>query len=61
MAEPNPPRESRGAKDGHEPGKAASTQPEKDKRGKRPVDEEDAFGGAERTHNEDVESPNAKP
>ena len=53
-----PPRSVKGAKSGLEPGKAAPAPPQG---GKRPVEEEDAFGGAERTHNDDVQSPHAKP
>jgi len=48
----------KGAKTGLKPGEGASP-PQKG--GKRPVKEEDAFGGAERTHNTDVKSKNAKP
>lgn len=48
----------KGAKSGLKPGEGA---PPPQKGGKRPVEEEDAFGGAERTHNTDVQSKNAKP
>lgn len=56
MAKPAKPVE--GAKSGAKPGDVNQT-PQKG--GKRPVHEEDNFGGAERTHNPDVKSPNAKP
>ncbi len=52
------PKSGKGAKSGLKPGQGAGP-PQKG--GKRPVREEDAFGGAERTHNPDVKSPNAKP
>jgi len=48
----------KGAKSGLKPGEGA---PPQQKGGKRPVKEEDSFGGAERTHNADVKSQNAKP
>lgn len=48
----------KGAKSGLKPGEGA---PPPQKGGKRPVQEEDSFGGAERTHNEKVRSENAKP
>lgn len=54
----NQPKPAPGAKSGLKPGQGA---PPPQKGGKRPVEEEDTFGGAERTHNEDVKSPNAKP
>jgi len=49
---------AKAAKAGLKPGDGA---PPPQQGGKRPVKEEDAFGGAERTHNEDVKSPHAKP
>jgi hypothetical protein len=61
MASPaNPPaaKPAKGAKSGVKPG---SVQAAPQKGGKRPAKEEDVFGGAERTHNPDVKSPNAKP
>ncbi len=54
----NQPKPARGAKAGLKPGRGVQPQ---HKGGKRPVKEEDTFGGAERTHNEDVKSKNAKP
>ncbi|HRO03103.1 MAG TPA: hypothetical protein PLS69_05820 [Terricaulis sp.] len=53
-----PEQQKKTAKSGHKPGEGANP-PQKG--GKRPVKEEDAFGGAERTHNTDVKSKNAKP
>lgn len=52
------PKSVKGAKAGLKPGDGA---PPPQKGGKRPVKEEDAFGGAERTHNTDVKSAQAKP
>jgi hypothetical protein len=49
----------KGAKSGLKPGVGAP--PPQTGGGKRPVDEEDVFGGAERTHNDDVASEKAKP
>ncbi|WP_135212359.1 hypothetical protein [Vitreimonas flagellata] len=59
MAAPQQPQTSKGAKSGLKPGDRAS--PPQQSGGKRPVEEEDVFGGAERTHNEDVTSEKAKP
>lgn len=56
MAKPSEP--VKGAKAGAKPG-AAATPPQKGP--KRPVKEEDVFGGAERARNPDVRSPDAKP
>jgi hypothetical protein len=60
MATPEqPPREPE-AKSGVRPGERPST--DKTRMPNRPIDEEDVFGGAERTHKgEPVSSPNAKP
>lgn len=53
-------RETEGAKTGVKPGETPSTPGPKG--GKRPVEEEDAFGGAERARKgKDVKSENAKP
>ncbi len=60
MATPQQPQSSKGAKSGLKPGDGAP--PSQNGGGKRPVDEEDVFGGAERTHkNEPVKSNKAKP
>ncbi|GAN00533.1 hypothetical protein U91I_04199 [alpha proteobacterium U9-1i] len=56
--QPSRPEPVKGAKSGLKPGAAA---PPPQKGGNRPVDEEDVFGGAERTNNEHVKSKNAKP
>jgi hypothetical protein len=53
---PQPP--VKGAKSGAKPGEGA---PPPQKGPKRPLPEEDAFGGAERTHNPNVKSRDAKP
>lgn len=50
---------AKGAKSGLKPGDGAP--PPHKGVGQRPVEEEDVFGGAERTHNEDVTSEKAKP
>jgi hypothetical protein len=59
MAAPPQPQSSKGAKSGLKPGDGAPPPPTSG--AKRPVEEEDVFGGAERTHNEDVTSEKAKP
>ena len=59
MATPNPPRPAKGAKSALKPGDGAP--PPQNGGGKRSVEEEDIFGGAERTQNEDVKSEKAKP
>jgi hypothetical protein len=60
MATPQQPPREPNAKTGVEPGDTPNTPGPKG--GKRPVEEEDVFGGAERTHKgEPVSSPNAKP
>jgi hypothetical protein len=60
MPPPQQPPAAKGAKSGLKPG-AGATPPQKDG-GKRPVREEDVFGGAERTRkNEGVKSKKAKP
>jgi hypothetical protein len=60
MAEPRRPDREKGAKSGVEPGETPNTSGAKDN--KRPVEEEDVFGGAERSQKgEPVESNNAKP
>jgi hypothetical protein len=60
MAEPRRPEPQKGAKTGVKPGATPSTPGPKG--GKRPVDEEDIFGGIERTQKgEPVDSRNAKP
>lgn len=59
MAEPRQPETAPSAKAGVKSGDTPSTT---SKGGpKRPVEEEDVFGGAERTRNKDVESGDAKP
>ena len=59
MAAPQQPQSSKGAKSGLKPGDEAP--PLQNGGGKRPVEEEDVFGGAERTQNENVKSEKAKP
>ncbi|HVK82320.1 MAG TPA: hypothetical protein VM915_17095 [Verrucomicrobiae bacterium] len=53
------PSPAKGAKSGLKPGDGAP--PPQNGGGQRPVEEEDIFGGAERTQNEDVKSEKAKP
>lgn len=60
MAEPRQPQHEKNAKSGVKPGAIPNTPGPKG--GKRPVEEEDVFGGAERAQKgEPVTSPNAKP
>ncbi len=60
MAEPRQPESQKNAKSGVKPGATPTTPGPKG--GKRPVEEEDVFGGAERAQKgEPVSSPNAKP
>lgn len=60
MAEPRRPERQKGAKTGVKSGETPNTTGPKG--GKRPVDEEDIFGGVERTQRgEPVDSKNAKP
>jgi hypothetical protein len=60
MSEPRNKEDSHNSRSGVTPGETQNT--DATRRPDRPVDEEDVFGGAERTHkNEDVESENAKP
>lgn len=60
MAEPQQPERTNGAKSGVKPGATPNTPGPKG--GKRPVEEEDVFGGAERAQKgEPVSSPNTKP
>lgn len=60
MAEPRQPDREKNAKTGVEPGETPNTVAPKG--GKRPVEEEDVFGGAERAQKgEPVSSSNAKP
>lgn len=60
MAEPRQPEGSKDAKSGVTPGDTPST--DATRKPDRPVEEEDVFGGAERTHKgEDVQSDKAKP
>jgi len=60
MAEPRQPQSDTNAKSGVKPGATPNT--DATRKPDRPVDEEDVFGGAERTHKgEEVESDNAKP
>ena len=60
MAEPHKPEHKEDAKSGVKDGDTPNTL--RQKGAKRPVDEEDTFGGAERAHKgEPIKSPNAKP
>ncbi len=59
MVTPHKPGPAKDAKSGLKPGDGAP--PPHKGGGQRPVEEEDVFGGAERTHNEDVTSEKAKP
>lgn len=59
MVTPKQPQPAKGAKSGLKPGDGAP--PPQNGGGKRPVEEEDIFGGAERAHNKDVKSEKAKP
>jgi len=60
MAEPRQPDREKDAKTGVEPGETPNTVAPKG--GRRPLEEEDVFGGAERAQKgEPVVSPNAKP
>ena len=60
MTEPRRPDREKDARSGLPDGETPNTTPPKG--GKRPVDEEDVFGGAERSHKgQRVESPNTKP
>lgn len=60
MTKPRQPKSVKGAKSGVKPGETPSTPGPKG--AKRPVDEEDIFGGIERTQRgEPVDSKNAKP
>jgi hypothetical protein len=60
MAEPRQPERAKDAKSGVTPGETSNT--DKTRKPDRPVEEEDVFGGAERTQKgQDVESPNSKP
>ena len=60
MAAPQQPPREPDAKSGVKPGETPNT--DKTRRPDRPVEEEDVFGGAERTHKgDDVQSESAKP
>lgn len=60
MATPQQPPREPDAKSGVKPGETPNT--DKTRKPDRPVDEEDVFGGHERTHkSEDVQSPATKP
>lgn len=60
MSQPRQPKSDANAKSGVEPGETPNT--DASSKPDRPVDEEDVFGGAERTHKgEDVASDSAKP
>lgn len=59
MAEPTKPPHEPESKSGVEPGETPNTT--KQGGGKRPVEEEDVFGGAERTGGGSVSSEKAKP
>lgn len=53
---------TKGSGAGHKPGEAGAPAREKSDRAQRPVEEEDTFGGAERTQKgKRVSSKNAKP
>lgn len=60
---PREPKTAPASKAGLKDGKGAPPPQSHPKHGgpKRPVEEEDVFGGAERTHNDDVKSRRAKP
>lgn len=60
---PRKPQTEPASKAGLKDGKGAPPPQSDPKHGgsKRPVEEEDVFGGAERTHNDDVQSERAKP
>ncbi|PZO54806.1 MAG: hypothetical protein DCF16_04285 [Alphaproteobacteria bacterium] len=60
MTAPQQPPHERDAKSGVKPGETPGT--DKSSKPDRPVDEEDVFGGHERTHkSDDVESGSVKP
>jgi len=60
MTTPQQPPHEENAKSGVKPGETPNT--DQTRKPDRPVDEEDVFGGAERTHKgEDVQSENTKP
>jgi hypothetical protein len=60
MAEPRQPERSKTAKSGVKPGATPNT--DGSRKPDRPVEEEDVFGGAERTQKgEDVQSGGSKP
>lgn len=59
MTAPRQPESAPASKAGVKPGSTPNT--DQTRKSDRPVEEHDAFGGAERTHNEDVKSPDAKP
>lgn len=60
MAAPRQPESEKNAKSGVKPGATPNT--DKTRKPDRPVEEEDVFGGAERTQKgEDVQSDSAKP
>ena len=59
MAEPRRPETAKTSKAGLKPGSTPNT--DETRKPDRPTKEHDAFGGAERTHNQNVKSPNAKP
>lgn len=60
MAEPRQPESPKNAKSGVKPGETPNT--DRSRKPDRPVEEEDVFGGAERTQKgDDVTSESAKP
>lgn len=63
MAQPRKPKTTPASKSGLEDGDGAPPPQGNPKHGgpKRPVEEEDIYGGAERTHSEHVRSQKAKP
>ncbi len=63
MAQPRKPKAQPASKAGLEDGDGAPPPQSNPKHGglKRPVEEEDVYGGAERTHAERVRSQKAKP
>lgn len=59
---PSQPKSNPASRAGLKEGQSAGPEPgDKNADPKRPVEEEDTFGGAERTHNDSVSSGSAKP
>ena len=59
VGKPRQPGPAKGAKSGVKPGATPARDPRDS--GKRPVEEEDVFGGAERTRDGRISSDKAKP